>query len=90
MLCPKCKAEIQIPDLSVEIKEKVASSVRKGDVLQTIAKLSNETDIDLAQGKFIAFHLTKKYGFCHRCQTKLTEQTEEQICPKCHSLNLNW
>lgn len=90
MHCPKCNTDILIPNLSLDIKEKVISTVRKGQVLQAVVELRNQANIDLGKGKQIVFHLTREVGICHRCKSELTEHTKEQICPKCHSLNLNW
>jgi Zn finger protein HypA/HybF involved in hydrogenase expression len=77
-----------VPDnLSAELKEEIGSIARENSRVQAMLDLNNKTHIGLKEAKGIVIHLTDKNSLCHRCKTQLGE---EEYCPKCRSLNLNW
>lgn len=90
MLCNKCKADVLVPEIPKELKEKTAATYRGGKRLQAAMDLHNAAGIDLGNCKLIIFHLTPEYGKCNRCVNQLNKQEAEQICSKCKALNFNW
>ena len=88
--CPICKAEVFVPDdLSAELKGEIGSVARENGRVQAMLELNNKTHIGLSESKAIVIHLIDKNGLCHKCKTQLAKG-EEEYCPKCRSLNLNW
>jgi hypothetical protein len=47
-----------------------------------------EFGLDLRESKALAFHVTKRRGFCHRCESPVS--ATESVCAKCRSANLDW
>jgi hypothetical protein len=88
--CPKCKAEVVLPDdLSAELKSEIGSIARETGRMQAMLELNNKNRMGLRDAKAIVIHLSDKNGLCHKCKAQLATG-EEEYCPKCRSLNLNW
>ena len=88
--CQRCGAEFLVPDLPAEVKKEISAAAHQTGRMQAILELRNRAKIGLSEAKAVALHLSEEGGVCHRCRSRLTEQEEEQSCPKCRSLNLRW
>ena len=88
--CQKCGADVPILELPAEVKKRVSIIAYRTGRIQAVVELKASAKIGLGDAKAVVFHLSDEGGVCHRCRAQLTEQKEEQTCPKCHSLNLRW
>jgi len=87
--CPKCKADVFVPDdLPAELKYEIGSIARGTHRMKAMLELNNKTRIGLRDAKAVVIHLSDKDGLCHKCKAQLVEGVE--YCPNCRSLNLNW
>lgn len=84
--CSKCIPTNVPDDWTVEKKTEIGSLVRKYGKIQSVFYFK-PTSMKLIDAKGIAAHVTLKKGFCI-CETELSEN--EQQCPKCKRLNLDW
>jgi hypothetical protein len=86
--CPKCKTNVVWPiSISDDAKKKFATTTRSS-IAEGIKLGATEFGLDLRESKCLAFHITRKPGLCHRCQSSIS--SELCICAKCHSANLDW
>ena len=88
--CQKCGANVSVPNLPTEVKKAISAVAHQTGRIQAMLELRDRAKIGLSEAKAVAFHLSDERGACHRCHTPLSEQEEEQDCPKCRSLNLGW
>jgi ribosomal protein L40E len=88
--CQRCGADIPVPDLPAEVKKKISAVAHRTGRIRAVLELRGKAKIGLGEAKAVAFHLSEEGGVCHWCRTRLTEQAEDQNCPKCRSLNLRW
>jgi hypothetical protein len=90
--CPTGTAEVFVPDnLLAELKGEIGFVARENGRVQAMLELNNKTHIGLRESQAIVIHLIDKNGLSHRCKTQLGKgEEEEEDCPKCRSLKLNW
>lgn len=85
--CERCKATVEIPDLSDEQRYKILQLVTEQQQLQAIKMLREYVHCDLVKAKAFVMHINP-VGHCHRCNFDALEG-ECVTCPKCGAFNLN-
>ena len=88
--CQRCGADVPVPDLPAQSRESIAATAQRANRLQAMLELRDGATVGLADAKAIVLHLSGEGGACHRCGTRLINGEENQVCPKCRSLNLMW
>lgn len=79
---------IDVPDFSQTEKSKLWR-LRTESPIHSVKYLMDNFELSHLNAKYIATHITKKYGHCNKCSfDKL--KGEYINCPKCEALNFNW
>jgi hypothetical protein len=86
--CPRCGTCIVWPkSLTLEQTTALAAVIR-ASVAAGAKFAHDELKLTVRESKALTYHLTMRRGFCHRCDTPVTEL--ESVCKKCRSANLDW
>lgn len=90
VICPKCspKEEFDLPEFSDDEKVRLLEEFYQSP-LQLVKYLIEQHKISHGDAKYIAMHMNKLPGTCHRCSKEISLE-ENQNCANCGSLNLNW
>ena len=86
--CARCKTDIKIPSLTIELKNEINTVRKKQGMGSTLASIRKITTLDLVDSKILAIHINNA-GHCNRCNYNELKG-ENAISPKCKAFNLNW
>lgn len=87
--CEKCKNEVPKPLLTSEDRKDILAFVQANKRLQAMALLKEKEYMNLYDSKVFVTHLSEAYGKCHNCRYDQLKN-EYEVCPLCHSFNINW
>ena len=87
--CPRCKVLVRVPEsLPLETLSRAVALRRTGRSLDAAKAIATPPTPAFGPAKALVFHITTKFGHCHRCDSPLTERISE--CPHCRSLCLDY
>ncbi|WP_348710326.1 hypothetical protein [Tenacibaculum sp. 190524A05c] len=88
--CPRCSKEkvFEVPFFGKDERDKLVKLKIKSSIL-LVKELIQSFKLSHSTSKFIAAHINKTNGKCHRCNYSSLDG-KNIICPKCKSLNFNW
>jgi hypothetical protein len=86
--CPRCRTCVVWPESLLPEQAAIFAKAVRASALEGANIAHTELGLDLRESKSLVFHVTKRRGFCHRCEAPVSGI--ESVCTKCRSANLDW